>query len=199
MSQIIAARCFSCSTTFSAAIVAAMPVAKVTRLPPVTWVKPIEPVSADDRPHLARRGICSTSATIMPIEAREPPISGLPDTATTEPSSATCTAADDSPPMLNQKPVAMPAPLPRLQRRLPVRAVLRRLQRREEADVLVRRPVMRLGAVAARRSSRAARSGPCRACAPDRPSRIPPRTTRSARRVRDRPPPSGGCSPRRSR
>ena len=46
MSQIIAARCFSWSTTFSAAMVAAMPVAKVTRQPPVTWVKPIDAVSA---------------------------------------------------------------------------------------------------------------------------------------------------------
>ena len=80
ISQIVAARDLSCSTTFSAAMVAAMPVAKVTRLPPVTWVKPIELVS----PTIVRTrsaGICSTSATIMPIEAREPPISGLPDTA----------------------------------------------------------------------------------------------------------------------
>ena len=35
ISQIIAARFFNSSTTFSAACVAAMPVAKVTRLPPV--------------------------------------------------------------------------------------------------------------------------------------------------------------------
>ena len=109
MSQIIAARCLSCSTTFSAAMVAAMPVANVTRDPPVTWVKPIDAVSATIVRTLSA-GTCSASATMMPIEAREPPMSGLPDTATTEPSSATWTAAEDSPPMLNQKPVAMPRP-----------------------------------------------------------------------------------------
>src|SRR2546423_9318693 len=46
MSQIIAARFFSSSTTFSAAWVTAMPVAKVTRLPPVRKQKPVELVSA---------------------------------------------------------------------------------------------------------------------------------------------------------
>jgi hypothetical protein len=109
MSQICAARDLSCSTTFSAACVAAMPVAKVTRLPPVTWVKPIDTVSPTTVRTISA-GTPSTSATIMPIEARDPPISGLPDTATTVPSSATCTAADDSPPMLNQKPEATPRP-----------------------------------------------------------------------------------------
>ncbi len=74
-------------------------------------MKPIEAVSATIVRTFSA-GICSVSATIMPIEAREPPISGLPDTATTVPSSATCTAAEDSPPMLNQKPVAMPRPWP---------------------------------------------------------------------------------------
>src|ERR1700737_3579303 len=42
MSQIIAARFFNSSTTFSAACVVAMPVAKVTRPPPVRNEKPIE-------------------------------------------------------------------------------------------------------------------------------------------------------------
>ena len=48
----------------------------------------------------------------MPMEAREPPISGLPVAAVTEPSSFTCTCAVDSPPMLNQNPVARPRPWP---------------------------------------------------------------------------------------
>ena len=77
MSQIIAARFFSSSTTFSAACVTAMPVAKVTRLPPVRKVKPIEAVS----PTIGRTcsiGMPSTSATIIAIEAREPPMSGCP-------------------------------------------------------------------------------------------------------------------------
>ncbi len=109
MSQIIAARCFSCSTTFSAAWVAAMPVAKVTRLPPVRNENPIELVS----PTIGRTfstGMPSTSAAIIAIEAREPPMSGLPDTTTAVPSSLMCTAALDSPPMLNQKPEATPRP-----------------------------------------------------------------------------------------
>jgi hypothetical protein len=74
-------------------------------------VNPIEAVS----PTIVRTlsaGICSVSATIIPMEARDPPISGLPDTATTVPSSATCTAALDSPPMLNQNPQATPRPCP---------------------------------------------------------------------------------------
>ena len=84
-----------------------MPVANVTREPPVRKVKPIEPVSAT----MVRTFSTltpSTSATIMPIEAREPPMSGLPVAAVTEPSSLTCTVALDSPPMLNQKPQARP-------------------------------------------------------------------------------------------
>ena len=55
-------------------------------------------------------GMPSTSAHIIAIEAREPPISGLPVTMETEPSSFTCTEPEDSPPMLNQKPEAMPRP-----------------------------------------------------------------------------------------
>jgi hypothetical protein len=52
----------------------------------------------------------SVSAAIIAIEAREPPISGLPDATPTEPSSLTCTWALDSPPTLNQKPHAIPRP-----------------------------------------------------------------------------------------
>ena len=48
----------------------------------------------------------------MPIDAREPPMSGLPDVATTVPSSAMWQPAENSPPMLNQKPQAMPRPWP---------------------------------------------------------------------------------------
>ena len=95
--------------TFSAACTVAMPVAKVTRLPPVTWVKLIEAVSATIG--LTRSiGTPRVSAAIIAIEAREPPISGLPEATLTEPSSLTCTAALNSPPTLNQKPQAMPRP-----------------------------------------------------------------------------------------
>ncbi len=86
-----------------------MPVAKVTRLPPVRNEKPIELVS----PTIGRTfstGMPSTSAAIIAIEAREPPMSGLPDTTTAVPSSLMWQAALDSPPMLNQKPEAMPRP-----------------------------------------------------------------------------------------
>jgi hypothetical protein len=39
---------------------------------------------------------------MIAIEAREPPMSGLPVATTTVPSSLTCTVALDSPPPLNQ-------------------------------------------------------------------------------------------------
>ena len=105
----MAARFLSSSTTFSAACTVAMPVAKVTRLPPVMPVMPICAVS----PTMGRTfsyGTPSTSAAIIAIEAREPPISGLPDTTLMVPSSFTNTEAELSPPMLNQKPVATPRP-----------------------------------------------------------------------------------------
>jgi hypothetical protein len=40
--------------------------------------------------------------SLIAIEAREPPMSGLPVATTTVPSSLTCTVALDSPPPLNQ-------------------------------------------------------------------------------------------------
>ncbi len=109
MSQSCAARAFSCSTTRSAACVTAMPVAKVTREPPVRCENPIALVS----PTTGRTfsiGMPSTSAAIIAIAAREPPISGLPETTLAVPSSLICTAPEDSPPILNQKPQAMPRP-----------------------------------------------------------------------------------------
>ncbi len=109
MSQIIAARFFNSSTTFSAACVVAMPVAKVTRLPPVRNEKPIELVSATIG-RTRSTGMPRISAAIIAIEAREPPISGVPTATTAVPSSLTWIAALDSPPMLNQKPEATPRP-----------------------------------------------------------------------------------------
>jgi hypothetical protein len=47
---------------------------------------------------------------MIAIEAREPPMSGVPTATTAVPSSLTWQAALDSPPMLNQKPEAMPRP-----------------------------------------------------------------------------------------
>ena len=44
------------------------------------------------------------------IEAREPPTSGWPVVTTTLPSSVILTCALDSPPALNQKPLATPRP-----------------------------------------------------------------------------------------
>ena len=86
-----------------------MPVAKVVRLPPVSMEKPIEAVSATTG-RTRSTGTPSTSAAIMAIEARDPPMSGFPVTTTAVPSSPTCTAAVDSPPTLNQKPTATPRP-----------------------------------------------------------------------------------------
>src|SRR5262249_18915974 len=111
ISQIIAARSFSFSTTLSAAWVAAIPVAKVTREPPVTCVKPIDVVSATTA-GTGEAGMPRTYAPTLRIDAREPPMSGLPVAAVTDPSSLTCTCAVDSPPTLNQKPQARPRPWP---------------------------------------------------------------------------------------
>jgi len=97
----IAARFFSSSTTFCAACVTAMPPAKVTRLPPVDALKPIEVVSPTTGRTLSN-GTPRTSATIIAIEAREPPMSGCPSVTVTVPSSLTWQAALDSPPALCQ-------------------------------------------------------------------------------------------------
>ena len=101
MSQMIAARFFSSSTTFCEACVTAMPPAKVTRLPPVEALKPIEVVSPTTGRTLSY-GTPNTSATIIAIEAREPPMSGWPPVTVTVPSSLTWQAALDSPPALCQ-------------------------------------------------------------------------------------------------
>src|SRR6266436_6008162 len=58
------------------------------------------------------------SAAINAIEAREPPMSGLPVAMMTVPSSLTCTLALDSPPPLNQYPGGDAAPLIGPERRL---------------------------------------------------------------------------------
>ncbi len=146
MSQIIAARFLSSSTTFSAACVAAMPVAKVTRLPPVRNEKPIELVS----PTIGRTfstGIPRTSAAIIPIEAREPPISGLPDTTTAVPSSlmwqAALELAADVEPEARGDAAALVGPELLLQMRM----VLGGLDGLRIADVLPGRAVHRLDAV----------------------------------------------------
>ncbi len=106
-SQVAAARRLRSATTFWAASTTAMPVAKVTREPPVEPLKPMEVVSAT----VARTrsmGRPRVSAAIIAMEAREPPMSGLEETTVTPPSSSTWTAAELSPPMLNQKPAATP-------------------------------------------------------------------------------------------
>ena len=55
-------------------------------------------------------GTIETKGTISAIEARDPPISGLPVRTTAEPSSLTLTVALDCMPALNQKPLAIPRP-----------------------------------------------------------------------------------------
>ena len=52
----------------------------------------------------------SSSAQMLAIAAREPPMSGWPVVTTTLPSSVMLTCALDSPPALNQKPQATPRP-----------------------------------------------------------------------------------------
>ena len=65
-----------------------MPPAKVTRLPPVEALNPIAVVSPTTGRTLSY-GTPSTSATIIAIEAREPPMSGWPSVTVTVPSSLT--------------------------------------------------------------------------------------------------------------
>ena len=75
--------------------------AKVTRLPPVRFEKPtvaVSPIST-----LMRLGwMPSSSAAMLAVEAREPPMSGWPVMTRTLPSSVMLTCALDSPPALNQ-------------------------------------------------------------------------------------------------
>ena len=52
----------------------------------------------------------SSSAAISAIEARLPPMSGLPVTTVAVPSSLRLTVALDDSPMLNQYPAATPRP-----------------------------------------------------------------------------------------
>ena len=52
----------------------------------------------------------SSSAAIRHIEARAPPMSGVPAISVTVPSSFRLIEAEVSPPMLNQKPEATPRP-----------------------------------------------------------------------------------------
>ena len=108
-SHSLAARAFMSSTSFSAACTTAMPVAKVVREPPVSMEKPIDAVSATIGRTFST-GRPRVSAAIIAMEARLPPMSGLPVTTTAPPSSLMCTAAVDSPPTLNQKPTATPRP-----------------------------------------------------------------------------------------
>ena len=57
-----------------------MPVAKVMRLPPVSMGEADRGGVGDDRAHPFSTGMPSTSAAIIAMEAREPPMSGLPVT-----------------------------------------------------------------------------------------------------------------------
>ena len=52
----------------------------------------------------------SVSATISPMEARLPPMSGVPIITVAVPSSPTASDTEVSPPWLNQKPEATPRP-----------------------------------------------------------------------------------------
>ena len=87
--------------TFSADCVTTMAEAKVTRLPPVRFEKPMLLVSPISTWTLLW-SMPSSSAAMLAVEAREPPMSGWPVITTTVPSSLMFTWALDSPPALNQ-------------------------------------------------------------------------------------------------
>ncbi len=95
--------------TISADCVTTMAEAKVTRLPPVRFEKPtlaVSPISTFTRLWWMPK----SSAAMLAVEARLPPMSGWPVTTTTVPSSLMFICALDSPPALNQKPEATPRP-----------------------------------------------------------------------------------------
>ncbi len=109
--RISAARSFICPMRSRQAWTTAMPVANVARLPSVMSVIEIDSVSTTV-------GVMwwtsspSSSAAISAIDARLPPMSGLPVITVAVPSSLRWTVALDCSPMLNQNPVAMPRPAP---------------------------------------------------------------------------------------
>jgi hypothetical protein len=84
-SQSRAARCLSWSKASCAASYTAWPVARVVLLPPLTSVWPIESVSATTG-LTSSMSSPSTSAVIIAIEARDPPISTEPVTTLAVPS-----------------------------------------------------------------------------------------------------------------
>ena len=88
-----------------------MPVANVARLPSVTSVNPTTSVSpTTGRIECTSRP--SSSAAISAIDARLPPMSGLPVITVAVPFSFRFTVALDASPMLNQNPLATPRPCP---------------------------------------------------------------------------------------
>ena len=78
-----------------------MPVANVARLPSVMSVKPTASVSPTTG-RMSMGSMPNSSAAISAIEARLPPMSGLPVTTVAVPSSLRLTVALDDSPMLNQ-------------------------------------------------------------------------------------------------
>ena len=109
--QMPAARRHSSLIALRAELMITMPVEKVVREPAVTRLKPSEWVSAITARTLST-GMPSSSAAIIEIEMREPATSVVPRMSVTEPSMPMFKVPVVSPPRLNQKPAAMPRPLP---------------------------------------------------------------------------------------
>ena len=84
-----------------------VPVENVARLPPVRKLKPRELVSPI-MGLINSIGTPSSSDAIIAMEARDPPISGVPSVSPTVPSSLIVMDELVSPPILNQKPEATP-------------------------------------------------------------------------------------------
>ena len=88
-----------------------MPLENVVRLPAVTRLKPSECVSAITA-RTRSTGMPNSSAAIIDIDMREPATSAVPRMIVTVPSGARFIDPAVSPPLLNQKPQAMPRPWP---------------------------------------------------------------------------------------
>ena len=109
MPQIFAARRHISRIAARAASIVANPTANVTRLPSVMSLKPSALVSAITVRTFSY-GTPNSSAAIIEIDAREPPISGLPSTTPTVPSSLIFSDTQVLPPKLNQNPQDSPRP-----------------------------------------------------------------------------------------
>ena len=146
----------------------------------------------DDRPHLLDRDAEHFGRHHRHRGARAADI-GIARHRPRVPSSSMCTAALELAADVEPEARGDAAPLVRPELASCSADGSRRLERLDIADIAGGSARRRSWCRRAPRSSRAAPSGRCRACAPVRRRSSRRRTTKSARPGRGRPPPSAGC------